>query len=269
MDDVKDFLRGLPEQFQIRRHRLFHRAQPLFPDSTINFPQTDPARTQALQIGKNLAGDDPEFLALARKYENEYGQIGQIARSIRADSGDYSDLQARLNDFNAHPPVAPEPGKFAIFGDPKSNFPYELSTAIQDTAHLDKIMPLILQRPSPRPIPAYAASPRSSSIGAPGKNGGNGQDLGNQFYPVLVKLLDDPDQQVQYSAMGCLFYMSGQFRQRPRIGNYISGPSRSSSKTPNSICNNIAIGGKSIKVRSALQKTSRHGPIRRILKPNR
>ena len=183
--------------------------------STIGYPQTDPARLQALRIGKSLGESDPEFLAIAKKFEGEYGEIGQIARGIRAGSGDYSDLKTRLNDFNAHPPIAPEPGKFALIGDPKSNLPSEISAAIRDSEHLDKIMPLILQAltssdPGLRRLTVQQLYWRAARENPDGKKG---NPLGNQFYPIMVKLLDDPDQQVQYSAMGCIFYMSGEIRK--------------------------------------------------------
>ena len=184
---------------------------------TINYPQTDPARLQALRIGKSLGESDPEFLALAKKYEGEYGEIGTIARSIRADSGDYSDLKTRIDDFGAHPPAAPEPGKFALIGDPKSNLPSELSNAIIGAEHPDKMMPLITQAlASPdsqmREMVARALSQRQNK-----DNGGfeRGNQLGNQFYPLLVKLLDDPDKKVQYAAMGCMFGMSGSIKHWP------------------------------------------------------
>jgi hypothetical protein len=184
--------------------------------SAINYPQTDPARLQALRIGKSLGETDPEFLAIAKKFEGEYGEIGQIARSIRADSGEYSDLTARLNDFTVHSPVAPVPGTFALIGDPKSILPSELSNAIIGAEHLDKMKPLITQAfASPdsqmRELVAGALRQRQTK-----DNGGfeRGNQLGNQFYPLLVKLLDDPDQKVQYAAMGCLFEMSGSIKQR-------------------------------------------------------
>jgi hypothetical protein len=184
--------------------------------STINYPQTDPARLQALRIGKSLGESDPDFLAIAKKYEGEYGEIGTTARSIRANSGDYSDLKTRLDDFNAHPPVAPEPGKFALIGDPKSNLPSELSTAIRDSEHLDKIMPLIMQAlASPDPgLRRLTVQQLYWRAGKENPDGKKGNPLGNEFYPIMVKLLDDADQQVQYSAMGCIFYMSGEVRKR-------------------------------------------------------
>jgi hypothetical protein len=186
--------------------------------STIGYPQTDPARLQALRIGKSLGESDPEFLAIAKKFEGEYGEIGTIARSIRADSGDYSELDARLKDFNAHPPVAPEPGKFALIGDPKSNLPNELSAAIGGSEHLDKIMPLIMQAlasPDPR-VRRLTVQQLYWRADRENPDGKKGNPLGNQFYPIMVKLLDDPDQQVQYSAMGCIFYMSGEIKKHPQ-----------------------------------------------------
>jgi hypothetical protein len=186
--------------------------------SAINYPQTDPARLQALRIGKSLGESDPEFLAIAKKFEGEYGEIGAIVRSIRAGSGDYSELTARLNDFNAQPSPPPAaPGKFAIIGNEHFNFPWELSNAITESGNPGKMMPLISQAltssdPRMREMVTGALRQRQTK-----DNGGfqRGNQLGNQFYPLLAKLLDDPDWNVQYGAMGCMFEMSGESRHWP------------------------------------------------------
>jgi hypothetical protein len=222
MDDVKGFLAACLADPGASGRIVYYSglgnflAELLAPDR-VNFPQTDPARLHALRIGKSLADGDPEFLAIAAKYENEYGEIGEVARSVRAASGDYSELQDRVRDFNGNPPAATVPGHFSIVGDPRSNLPGELSDAIQDAEHPDKMMPLIeAALASPDRQMRFAVA-RALYFRA-GKNGwgsdGRNQ-LGNQFYPLMVRLLRDPDREIQYEAMGCIFSMSGEVRKRP------------------------------------------------------
>ena len=178
----------------------------------INYPDNDPARAQALRIGKELGLSDPEFLAIAKKYEAAPQELGSTARSIRADSGDYSDLQARLTNAPSSPPAA---NGFHLIGDPRDSLPQELADAIRDSKQPAQLLPLVNQA---------LASPDSRTreivmqalywyAGANGY-GMHANRLGTTYFPIAVRMLDDRDQQVQYSALGCLFCMSGEVRKR-------------------------------------------------------
>jgi len=185
---------------------------------TASFPQSDPAREHALQMAKSLADGDPEFVTLAAKFEGEYGKVGEIASSICANSGDTSYLQSRLKDYNDQPPGTDAPsGKFAIIGNNHFNFPWQLANTIRDSDDVDKLMPVILSAlvsPDPRMRLLVVQALRERQTKG-NEQFQHGNQLGNQFYPLLVKLLDDPDREVQYAAMGCIFEMSGSIRKRP------------------------------------------------------
>jgi hypothetical protein len=181
--------------------------------STISYPENDPARTQALRIGKDLGEHDPGFLALAKKYEDAPQQLGSIARSIRADSGDYSELETQLKTNNAPPPASPGPGFHVIDG--RANLPDELYSAITDSQHPADLLPLVTQALA-SPDPHTRERVMQGLYHYAGKDGYGirGNRLGNAYFPLVAKMLDDPDRQVQYSALGCLFCMSGCVKQR-------------------------------------------------------
>jgi hypothetical protein len=96
------------------------------------------------------------------------------------------------------------------------NFPGQVASVVQDSDNLGRMMPVIClavaspdQRMRLFAVRALGERQRKNNWGFE-----HGNQLGNQFYPLLVKLLDDPDRQVQYAAMGCIFEMSGCIRQR-------------------------------------------------------
>jgi hypothetical protein len=135
----------------------------------------------------------------------------EVLATLMKLAPDSSELMAWLNDFNARPTPPPAaPGKFAIIGDEYSNFPWELAKAVADCDSVKKMMPLITQAlasPNPRMREEVA---RALTQRQRKNNGGYelGNQLGNQFFPIMVKLLDDPDQKVQGAAMGCIYFMS-------------------------------------------------------------
>ena len=179
---------------------------------TIFYPQNDPARTQALSIGKDLGTSDPEFLAIAKKYEEGPWQIGQIARSIRADSGDYSGLQTRLATDTAAPPPS-SPGFHVI--DERNNLPWELANAVRDSTHPADLLPLVTQAmASPDPRVREEVMRALDQYEARDGYGRNGDRLGSAYFPLIVKMLDDPDQEVRYAALGCTFCISGSVKKR-------------------------------------------------------
>jgi hypothetical protein len=136
----------------------------------------------------------------------------EVLATLMKLAPDSSDLMAWLKDYNSRPVPAPAtPGKFALIGnDPYSNFPWELAKAISESDSVEKMMPLIAQglsspNPQMREQVARALAQRQRK-----DNGGYqlGNQLGNQFFPIMVKLLDDPDPKIQGAAMGCIFFMS-------------------------------------------------------------
>ncbi len=188
-----------------------------FTNVIARFPQSDPAREHALEMAKSLADGDPEVAALAAKFEGEYGKVGEIASSICANSGDTIYLQSRLKDYNNQPPDTDAPtNNFAIIGNNHFNFPWQVANAVRDSDNVGKLMPLIstaLASPDSR-MRLFVTRALSQRQGKDNEQFQHGNQLGNQFYPLLVKLLDDPDQDVRYSAMGCIFWMSGSIKQR-------------------------------------------------------
>ncbi|MCE0521550.1 MAG: HEAT repeat domain-containing protein [Methylacidiphilales bacterium] len=181
------------------------------------FPQSDPAREHALQMAKELGGGDPEIAALAAKFEGEYGKVGEIASSICANSGDTGYLQSRLKDYNNQPPGTDAPtNQFQIIGNNHFNFPWQVANTIRDSDDVGKMMPLIsaaLASPDPR-MRLFVVRALSEHQGRGNEQFQHGNQLGNQFYPIMINLLDDPDQDVRYAAMGCIFWMSGSIKQR-------------------------------------------------------
>lgn len=178
---------------------------------------------QALATARNFHMDDEKTVALLKQMLAGSEPNNQVQKTpglgtVRWTSGspvkqevlatlmklapESSELMAWLNDFN--------------FGDEYSNFPWELSKAVADCDSVQKMTPLItkaLASPNPRMREEVARALTQRQE----KNNGSyerGNQLGNQFYPMLVTLLDDPDQKVQYAAMGCMFFMSGEIRQR-------------------------------------------------------
>ncbi len=135
----------------------------------------------------------------------------EVLATLMKLAPDSSDLMTWLKNYNARPIPAPAtPGKFAMIGDEYSNLPWELAKAISDCDSVEEMMPLITQALSSpntrmREEVVRALSQRQ------GKDNGDyqlGNQLGNQFFPIMIKLLDDPDPKVQAAAMGCIFGMS-------------------------------------------------------------
>jgi hypothetical protein len=181
--------------------------------STIIYPQNDPARAQALRIGKDLGTSDPEFLAIAKKYEDGPWQIGEIARSIRTASGDYSAFQSRLAANTAAPPAAPSPG-FHIL-DERNNLPGELSNAIRDSTHPADLLPLVNQAmASPDPRTREFVMRALDQYEMKDGYGQYGDRLGSVYFPLIIKMLDDSDPEVRSAALGCTFCISGSVKQR-------------------------------------------------------
>ena len=180
----------------------------------LRFPQSDPARQHALDIGKELGGNDARFLAVARQYESQPSRVGEIARDIRAESGDYSGLTDRLKSakpFQGRQIVDPYPP----MGDENFQLAAELGTAISEAKDLGKLLPavtLALKSSDPRVRLLTVQALRERQYRG-NEEYEEGNRLGNRFYPLVARLLDDPNQDVQYSAMGCLFDMSGAVRQ--------------------------------------------------------
>jgi hypothetical protein len=143
----------------------------------------------------------------------------EVLSTLMKLAPDSSDLMAWLKDFNARPVPAPAtPSQFALIGqDQYSNFPWELAKAIADSDNVGKMMPLItgaLASPDPRMRAQVAGALRQRQE----RDNGDfhlGNQLGIAFFPMMVKLLDDPDHDVRAAAMGCLFCMSGEIRKRP------------------------------------------------------
>jgi hypothetical protein len=143
----------------------------------------------------------------------------EVLATLMKLAPDSSDLMAWLKNYNARLiPKPATPSKFAMIGDEYSNFPWELSKAVADCDSVEKMMPLITQAlaspdPRMREEVARALTQRQSK-----DNSGYqlGNQLGNQFFPIMVKLLDDPDPKVQAAAMGCIFYMSGEIKKHPQ-----------------------------------------------------
>jgi len=130
-----------------------------------------------------------------------------------------SDLMTWLKNYNARPIPAPsEPGKFAMIGDEYSNLPWELAKAVGDCDNVEKMTPLITQALA-SPDPRMREEVARALTQRQGKDNGDyrlGNQLGNQYFPIMVKLLDDPDPKVQAAAMGCIFYMSGEIKKHPQ-----------------------------------------------------
>ncbi len=143
----------------------------------------------------------------------------EVLATLMKLAPDSSDLMAWLKNYNAQPaPAVATPGKFAMIGDAYSNFPWELAKAIGDCDSVEKMMPLITQAlssPNPRMREEVA---RALTQRQRKNNEGYelGNQLGNQFFPIMVKLLDDPDPKVQGAAMGCIFWMSGEVKRHPQ-----------------------------------------------------
>ena len=180
------------------------------------FPQDDPARQHALQIGKELAGTDPAFIALAGKFQGEYGKVGDLANSIAANAGDTSFLEAGLKKYNSEPVGQAAPnGSFQVIGNNHYNFPWQVANAVRNADDPGKMLPLIqeaLASPDPRMRREVMRALREWH--PEGKQGSPYvSQLDKQFYPVIAKMLDDPDREVQYTTMGCLFEMSGCIKQ--------------------------------------------------------
>jgi hypothetical protein len=194
---------------------------------------------QALATAKNFRMDDEKTVALLKQMlaAPETNSINQksaglgtvmwtsgspvrqaVLATLMKLSPDSSDLLAWLNNYNSRPVPGPAiPGKFAGIGDEYSNFPWELSKAIEDCDSLEKMMPLItgaLASPNSRMREEVACALMQRQEK---DNGGYqlGNQLGNQFFPIMVKLLNDPDPKVQAAAMGCIFFMSGEIKKRP------------------------------------------------------
>jgi hypothetical protein len=175
-----------------------------------SFPQSDPAREHALDTIKNLASGDPELVALAAKFEGEYGKVGEIASLIGANSGDTNYLLAQLKEYNAQP-VTTDVSSGRFIQDSRENFRWQVAGTVQHADDIGKMMPVVLLALASPDVQmrrtVVGALTQRQSQGNEGFEDGN--RLGNQYYPVLVKLLDDPDREVQYGAMACIFWMSG------------------------------------------------------------
>jgi hypothetical protein len=142
----------------------------------------------------------------------------EVLATLMKLAPDSNDPMAWLKDYNALPiPRPATPGQFAIIGDEYSNLPWELSKAIGDCDSVQKMSPLIVQAlasPNPRMREEVARALTQRQ----GKDNGDyqlGNQLGNQFFSILVKLLDDTDPKVEAAAMGCIFYMSGEMKKPP------------------------------------------------------
>jgi len=142
----------------------------------------------------------------------------EVLATLMKLAPDSSDLMTWLNTYNSRPVPAPStPGKFAQIGDAYSNFPWELAKAVGDCDSVEKMMPLITQALA-SPDPRMREEVTRALAQRQEKNNGEyelGNQLGNQLFPILVKLLDDPDRKVQAAAMGCIFWMSGEFKKHP------------------------------------------------------
>jgi hypothetical protein len=150
LDDAKGFLAECVKHPELPGKILYFTDVPNFFGYEIaGFPQSDPAREHALRIGRVLANGDPELVALASKFEGEYGEVGEIASSICANSGDTSYLQSRLKEYNDEPPRADTPANKYPIGveDTHFNFPWQVANAIRDSDDVGKMMPIILSAP--------------------------------------------------------------------------------------------------------------------------
>jgi hypothetical protein len=224
LDDAKRFLTACLDQPDLTA-RIAYMNQPTVLGtaftlldggfSTLSYPENDPARRNALRMGKDLGLADPEFLALARRYENAPQDLGQIARSVRTDSGDYSGLQARLSTATHAPPL-PAPQGFRLIGDPAANIPHDMYQAILDAPDMEKIMPVV-QEALASSDPKLREETADGLYQRQGKARSNLRSplrLPDDYAPLLVSLLDDGDDKVQYDAMGTLFYLSGEMKKR-------------------------------------------------------
>jgi hypothetical protein len=196
---------------------------------------------QALATARNFRMEDAATVALLKQmlaapepnYQNQkqpaVGMVmwtsgspvrQEVLATLMKLAPDSSDLTAWLKDYNARPTPAPAtPGKFALIGnDPYANFPWELAKAISDSDSVEKMIPLITQALS-SPNPQMRQELASALAQRQRKDNGDfhlGNQLGMQLFPLMIKLLDDPDPKVQGAAMGCIFEMSGEIRKRPQ-----------------------------------------------------
>jgi hypothetical protein len=195
---------------------------------------------QALATARNFRMEDEATIALLKQMLAEPEQdissvkpakLGETAwtsgspvrqealKTLIKLAPDSADLMAWLKSYNAQPNPAPStPGTSATIDNQDSNLSWEVATAIRDSDHLDKITPLIegaLRSPNPR-VREAVAHELYLREGDTNNQYEHGRDLGPNFYPIAVGLLDDPDRKVEYSAMGCLFYMSGSAKKPVR-----------------------------------------------------
>ncbi len=195
---------------------------------------------QALATARNFRMDDEKTIALLKQmlaapepnYQNQkppgLGMVmwtsgspvrQEVLATLMKLAPDGSELMAWLNNFNSRPvPPPASPGKFAMIGDEYSNFPWELAKAVADCESVGKMTPLItkaLASPDPR-MREEVARALTQRQGKDNGDYGLGNQLGNQYFPIMVRLLDDPDPKVQAAAMSCIFYMSGEIKKRPQ-----------------------------------------------------
>lgn len=157
------------------------------------YTQGDPSVIRAMRAGSSMASSNEEFLAVLEKYSHEPGETGQVAREIIISIGNYEDALRRLKDYNHGKSSEPD----------KLNFPFELMQAISAAKNPNDLMPLISEALA-SPDSNMRLDVLDSLIKKKAK--------GNQFYSLFLKLLDDPDREVQQAAMACIFYMSGSDR---------------------------------------------------------
>jgi hypothetical protein len=158
----------------------------------LTYPATDPSIIRALQVGKSLGSTDKEFIEIAQKYIDQPGEAGLIARTIVTSSGNYQNELQRLSNY----------GNMSNID--KWNLRGELYAAIRDSSDLSKMTPLISSALS-------SPDPQMRLFIARGLN--QNKTKGKDLYTQVVPLLDDPDQEIQYQAVGCIFGMSGSIKQ--------------------------------------------------------